>query len=252
MARPFLSVIIPAYNEASRLPLTLVDVDRHLSAQEFSYEIIVINDGSTDKTGEIVKRLAPLVTNLKLIESPDNQGKGAAVRMGMLAARGNWRLGIDADNSVSVVEFSKILPYLAPKDGADIAVASRYVKGTVMKPHLPLGRRMIEWTLNGWIRLLLRTNAKDFLIGFQCFSGEAAELLFPVSELRSWGYTAEMIALAEKTGFAVKEIPVFVSHKPGSHFLLRNYLQIFWQAIKVRLHLKKKVASLVKMRMSQA
>ena len=126
MAKPYLSIIIPAFNEAKRLPLTLVDVDKHLASQEFSYEILVVNDGSKDGTSEIARRFSTLVKNLKVIDLPENLGKGAAVRQGMMEAKGNWRLFMDADNSTSVNEFLKMMPYF--KEGYDVVIGSRAVR----------------------------------------------------------------------------------------------------------------------------
>ncbi len=132
MAKPFLSVIIPAYNEADRLPITLIDVDKHLSQQEYDYEIIVVNDGSKDQTAEVVGKFTNLINNLRIINNPDNRGKGAVVRQGMLAAKGNWRLFMDADNSTSVIEFNKMLPYL--KEGYEVLIGSRAVRGAKLQP----------------------------------------------------------------------------------------------------------------------
>src|SRR5688572_3986779 len=123
MARPFLSVVIPAYNEAQRLPLTLIDVDRHLSEQEYSYEIIVVVSHSTDHTVDMVKRFASFLPNVKYIALSENRGKGFAVKTGMLAAKGTYRLYMDADNSTAVVEFNKMLPYLTGgSDRFDVVV----------------------------------------------------------------------------------------------------------------------------------
>src|SRR3989344_9700115 len=115
MAHLYLSVIIPAYDEAERIPLTLVDIDRHLSKAEFSYEILVVNDGSKDKTAEIVKKMAKTIKNLKLADFPNNRGKGAVVRTGMLTAQGEVRLFTDADNSTSISHFFNMIPYLKSK-----------------------------------------------------------------------------------------------------------------------------------------
>src|SRR3989344_1142247 len=102
MAKPFLSIIIPAYNEAERLPPTLIDIDQKLSTAEYDYEILVVDDGSTDKTAAIVRNMAKGIRNLKLIDNDHNKGKGAAVRQGMLLAKGKIRLMADADNSTSI------------------------------------------------------------------------------------------------------------------------------------------------------
>src|SRR3989338_3527266 len=135
MSKPFLSVIIPAHNEASRLPLTLIDIDKHLDEQEYSYEIVVVNDGSTDHTAEIVRRFLPLIANLRLIDNEENKGKGAVVRQGMLESKGLWRLFMDADNSTSIVEFNKMIPYF--KSGYDVVIGSRGVKGSRKMPSQP-------------------------------------------------------------------------------------------------------------------
>src|SRR3990167_9312131 len=109
--KPYLSVIIPAYNEAKRLPLTLIDIDKKLSEANYSYEIIVVNDGSKDNTAEIVRRFSHLIKNLRLIDNKENHGKGWVVRQGMLEATGDIRLFMDADNSTKVDEITKFLPY---------------------------------------------------------------------------------------------------------------------------------------------
>src|SRR5205807_2008548 len=118
MIKPFLSVVIPAYNEAKRLSRTLLDLDRYLSQAEYSSEIILVDDGSTDGTGEIAQRFGHIIKSLHVISHTANKGKGAAVKTGMLAAKGNWRLFMDADNSTSIDQFQTMLPYM--KEGYDI------------------------------------------------------------------------------------------------------------------------------------
>ncbi len=240
VARPFLSVIIPAYNEANRLPLTLIDVDRHLSAQPYAYEILVIDDGSSDATAEIARRFSGVIKNLKLINNPENRGKGAAVKIGMLTAKGNWRLQMDADNSNPVPEFHKMMPYFTPEHGFDIVIASRGVKGSKIAPPMPLLRRICEWVLNLKIRLILNSKVKDFLLGFHCFSGESAEKIFSLVRLTSWSYAVESLVLGEKLGFKIKEIPIAASYDAGSRFRMGNYLQIIWETIKIWWWLKRK------------
>lgn len=118
MPKPFLSVIVPAYNECKNIPLTLIDIDYHLSKVEFSYEIIVVDDGSIDGTGEIVKNISRTIKNLHLVEYSENHGEGYAVRQGMLKAKGNCRFLADADNSVSINQFDSLLPLL--KEGYEV------------------------------------------------------------------------------------------------------------------------------------
>ncbi|OGY62814.1 MAG: hypothetical protein A2745_03415 [Candidatus Harrisonbacteria bacterium RIFCSPHIGHO2_01_FULL_44_13] len=242
MAKPFLSVIIPAYNEADRLPLTLIDVDRHLSEQEYSYEIIVVNDGSTDSTAEIARRFISLIPNLKLLDNPTNQGKGLAVKQGMLSAKGNWRLFMDADNSTSVVEFNKMMPYLSAGGGSiygkketyDVIIGSRSVRGARKRP----GPALIRWLLDKFnnlaIQLLLLRGVWDTQCGFKCFSEAAADRIFPLIKIDRWGFDIEALALAKVLGYKIKEMPIFWSESGYSHVRLSDHLQILWEAFKIR------------------
>jgi len=125
----FLSVIIPAYNEEKRIAKTLLAVDEYLKKQSYQYEILVVNDGSKDKTAEVVNDLSLQITNLKLVDNKENHGKGFVVRHGMLAAEGDIRLFMDADNSTSIDQVAKFLPYFS--QGYDVVVGSRRAIGSV-------------------------------------------------------------------------------------------------------------------------
>ena len=232
MARPYLSVIIPAYNEAKRLPLTLIDIDKHLETQEYSYEILVVNDGSTDSTAEIVNRFMPLVENLKLIDNKENKGKGAAVRQGMLCAKGTWRLFMDADNSTSVVEFNKMIPYF--KEGYEVVFGSRDVKGARMLPPQAFYKRILGDLGNLFIQAVLLRGIWDTQCGFKCFSDEAAEKVFNLTRIDKWGFDVEALALAKEFGYKIKEMPVFWVNDVRSHVKMTSYLQVLWEVVKVR------------------
>jgi len=232
MAKPYLSVIIPAYNEAKRLPLTLIDIDRHLESQEYSYEILVVNDGSTDATAEIVRRFMPLVENMRLIDNKENKGKGAAVKQGMLAARGTWRLFMDADNSTTIIEFNKMIPYF--KNNFEVVIGSRDVKGAKMMPPQPLYKRLLGDIGNLIIQILLLPGIWDTQCGFKCFSDEAAEKVFSLTRINRWGFDAEALALAKEQGYKIKEMPIFWVNDARSHVKLSSYLQVFWEVVKVR------------------
>ncbi|MCL5017185.1 MAG: glycosyltransferase family 2 protein [Patescibacteria group bacterium] len=232
MPKPFLSVVIPAYNEAKRLPLTLIDIDKHLDAQEYSYEIVVVNDGSTDDTAEIVSRFAPLINNLKLINNNENKGKGAVVRQGMLESKGLWRLFMDADNSTSIVEFNKMIPYF--KSGYEVVIGSRGVKGSRKMPHQPFYKEILGKLGNFIIRFFLIRGIKDTQCGFKCFSEEAAERIFSLTRIDRWGFDAEALALAKALHYKIKEIPVFWVNDARTHVKLRDYLQVLLETVKVR------------------
>jgi glycosyltransferase involved in cell wall biosynthesis len=232
MPKPFLSVIIPAYNEAKRLPLTLIDVDKHLDEQEYSYEILVINDGSTDETAEIVSRFMPLINNLRLIDNTENKGKGAVVRQGMLEAKGLWRLFMDADNSTSVVEFNKMISYF--KSGYDVVIGSRDVRGARMLPAQPIHKRLFGRLGNLIIQLFLTRGIWDTQCGFKCFSEDAAQRIFSLTKIDRWGFDAEALALAKALGYKTKEIPIFWVNDIRSHVRFSDYLQVLFETVKVR------------------
>lgn len=232
MAKPYLSVIIPAYNEAKRLPLTLIDVDKHLSEQEYSYEILIVNDGSTDATAEIIERFKPLIENLKIINLKENRGKGVAVREGMLAAKGNWRVFMDADNSTSIVEFNKMMPYL--DEGYEIVIGSRAVRGAKLSPPPLLHKKLAGKLGNLFIQSILLWGIWDTQCGFKCFSEEAARKIFSLSKINGWGFDVEVLALAKAMGYKIREMPVFWARDPRSHVRLSSYFQVLAETIKVK------------------
>lgn len=225
MAKPFVSVIIPAYNEASRLPLTLIDVDQYLTEQGHAHEIIVVNDGSIDSTGEVVKRFGTLMKQLKYVSQDANMGKSAAIRIGMLAAKGTWRLAMDADNSISIVELMKMLPAMK-RGAADVVVGVRRGKGSVSTG---------EALINAFGRMMLKIEAHDALAGFKCFRGDAAEKIFGLTKFNRWSGDFEVLALAKKLGYRVEEVGVSrIAPKRG--LPLGAYLQIIREVIRMRLH----------------
>ena len=232
MPKPFLSVIIPSYNEAKRLPLTLIDIDKHLDEQEYSYEIIVVNDGSTDHTAEIVRRFLPLINNLRLVDNEENKGKGAAVRQGMLEAKGLWRLFMDADNSTSVVEFNKMIPYF--KSGYEVVIGSRYVKGSRSIPPQSIFRRILGRIGNFIIQLFLLPGIHDSQCGFKCFSEDSARRIFSLIKIERWGFDAESLVVAKALSYKIKELPVFWVNSVVTQVKFRDYLQVLFETVKVR------------------
>jgi len=232
MPKPFLSVVIPAYNEAKRLPLTLIDIDKHLDEQEYSYEIVVVNDGSTDETAEIVRRFIPLISNLRLIDNEENKGKGAAVRCGMLEAKGLWRLFMDADNSTSIVEFNKMIPYF--KSGYEVVIGSRAVKGSRLVPAQPIYKSILGKLGNLIIQSFLLPGVWDSQCGFKCFSEDSAKRIFSLIKIDRWGFDAESLVIAKALDHKIKEIPVFWVNDLRTTVKLRDYLQVLFETVKVR------------------
>jgi len=249
MAKPYLSIIIPAYNEAERIPKTLLDMDRRLSSASYSYEIIVVNDGSKDNTAEVVTAMAKMVKNLELIDNKENKGKGGAVKQGILAASGNIRLFTDSDLSTSIDQFEKMMPFFQKKDDSasgsisvgggnyyDVVIGSRAIKGARLEPPEPLYRQFAGKGLNLIVQLLLLPGIWDTQCGFKAFTEEAAEKIFGISRITKWGFDVEALALAKRMGYRIKEIPVHWVDEPGStvHLsagfeFLRDIIVIRWR-----------------------
>ena len=229
--KPYLSVIIPAYNEAKRLPLTLIDIDKHLSQADFFYEIIVVNNGSKDATGEIAKRFSHLIKNLKVIDT-ENRGKGWAVKEGMLRARGEIRLFMDADNSTSIDQFSNMAPYI--KKNYDIVIGSRDVAGAKLVPPQPWHKRLSGNIGNLIIQILLLPGIWDTQCGFKAFTEEAALKIFSQLKIFRWGFDVEVLTLAKKMGYRVKEIPVTWVNDPFSHVKALAYIQVLIDVLKIK------------------
>lgn len=232
MAQPFLSVIIPAYNEAGRIPLTLVDVDKRLSGKDYSYEILVVNDGSSDNTAAVVNGLTKMIKNLKLIDNSENKGKGGVVRQGMLSARGQYRLFMDADNSTSVDHFDAMLPHF--KEGYDILICSRPMKGSKLEPAEPVYRQIPGKMGNLFIQVLLLPGMWDTQCGFKAFTAVAAERVFQLSKIAGWGFDVEILSLAKALGYRIKEIPVHWVNDARSHVGASAYLKVLMETVKIR------------------
>lgn len=235
MSQPYLSVIIPAYNEAERLPLTLIDVDKHLSRAEYSSEILVVNDGSSDKTAEVVRKMSGAIKNLKLIDNEENRGKGAVVRQGVRLAKGKIRLFADADNSTSVDQFEKMIPYF--REGYDVVIGSRAMRDSQLLPPQPFYRQILGKMGNIFIQVLLLPGIKDTQCGFKAFSDEAAEKVFALARIDGWGFDVEALSLAKNLGYRIKEVPVVWVNDVRSKIRASSYLKVLIETIKIRLWL---------------
>lgn len=238
MARPYLSIIIPAYNEAERIPTTLIDIDRRLAGVDYSYELLVVNDGSTDNTASVVKGMTKMVKELKLIDVATNGGKGAAVKEGMLRAEGKVRLFMDADNSTSVDQFEKMMPLL--KEGYGVVIGSRAVKGAELDPPEPFFRRLAGKGLNLFVQLLLLPGIRDTQCGFKAYTDEAAQRIFSASRVSGWGFDVETLALAHRMAYRIKEVPVRWVNDTRSHMRISGGLQFLGEVCTIRWRLWRK------------
>ncbi len=212
----YLSVIIPAYNEETRLPKTLEEIDKYLKKQNYDYEIMVVNDGSKDKTVEVAKSLMPEIKNLKVTGYEKNRGKGYAVRFGMLEAKGDYRLFTDADNSTSIDHLEKIWPEF--KKGFGIIIGSRDIKGAVLDPPQPWIRKLI---LGEGFKLYRKIilglwGIEDTQCGFKCFTKRVTKDIFPKCRIDRFAFDPEILVIAKKLGSKIKEIPVYWKNDPES------------------------------------
>ncbi|MEZ4404842.1 MAG: glycosyltransferase family 2 protein [Kofleriaceae bacterium] len=200
-----ISIIIPAYNEAARIAPTLTTTAAFLAAHPGTWEIVVVDDGSTDETLARCAELGERIPHLRVIPSRPNRGKGAAVRTGMLAARGRVRVMCDADGSMPATELPKLLG--AVVDGADLAIGSRYVAGAVVEPQ-PLYRRLWSRLCNLVIRRTLVPGVRDTQCGYKAFTAAAATDLFARGTIDGWAFDLEILALAMRRGYHVRECGV--------------------------------------------
>lgn len=205
----FLSIIIPAHNEERRLPDTLEQVFRYLGQQPFESEVIVVENGSTDQTFEVARRFAGRHANCLVLQS--EKGKGAAVRRGMIEARGEYRFMCDADLSMPVEEIVKFIPPAI--DQFDIAIASREAAGAV-RYNEPAYRHLGGRGINYIIQLLILPGLNDTQCGFKCLRAEVADDLFNRQTLNGWSFDIELLYLARRRGYRVCEIPIHWHHHP--------------------------------------
>lgn len=204
MSNPLLSIIIPAHNEESRLPRSLEQVFAFLEQQPYEAEVLVVENGSTDRTLEIARGYAPRHPNLRLIQT-QARGKGLAVRLGMLAATGDYRFMCDADLSMPIEEVNRFIPPQLPD--LDVAIGSREVKGA-RRYDEPLHRHLGGRFVNLLIRALILPSLQDTQCGFKCFRGAVAQDLFERQRQDGWSFDIELLYIAYRRGFRVIEIPV--------------------------------------------
>lgn len=211
---PDLSVVIPAYNEEDRLPGTLEAVAACLAARGGTWEIIVVDDGSIDRTAALARaKLAGLPG--RVLENGRNRGKGASIRRGMLAARGGLVLFADADNSTPIEQVDKLVSALE-RTGADIAIGSRAAPGATLERRQPIHREAMGRVFNLVVQALVLPGIHDTQCGFKLFTRRAARAVFPLQTRPGFSFDVEVLLLAKRMGFKIVEAPVRWIDSPGS------------------------------------
>lgn len=234
--QPYLSVVVPAYREAERIGNNLLEMDKFLSSKDFSYEIIVVTDGSPDNTAEIVRNYMGQIKNLRVIENPENHGKGYVVRQGLLESKGKYVVFLDADGSTSITHLEKFLPEL--ENGYDVIVGSRKIKGAFVQVHQPRYREIMGEGGNWLIRIVLGLwSFPDTQCGFKMLTGESAHEIAKRMVVDRFGFDFELIALAFALGYKVEQMPVRWMNEEGSTVTLtgpNGFIQVLIDLFKTK------------------
>jgi dolichyl-phosphate beta-glucosyltransferase len=230
-AHPLLSIVVPAYNEEARLPDSLRTIAAYVTGKDFGVEVIVVDNNSSDRTGAIIDQFAarfPFIHGL----FEGTQGKGAAVRTGMLAARGQYRFLCDADLSMPIDEVDKFLPPRAAD--FDIAIASREVPGAVRYDE-PWYRHTMGRVFNTIVRVLAVPHLQDTQCGFKMFRAEAANALFPLQTMDGWSFDVEILYAAQRRGYRIVEIPIHWYYKANTRIRpVRHSIEMFVEVLRIR------------------
>jgi glycosyltransferase involved in cell wall biosynthesis len=229
--KPFLSIIIPSYNEEARLPDSLKNITEFVAQKPYQVEVIVVDNNSRDRTPQIIAEFAaqyPFVRGL----TEDQQGKGVAVRTGMLVAKGEYRFICDADLSMPIEDVDKFLP--PQLDGYDIAIASREAPGAIRYDE-PRYRHLMGRVFNTIVRLFAVPDLQDTQCGFKMFRAEVAENLFPLQTMHGWSFDVEILYAARKWGYHVVEVPIHWYYKSNTRVHpIRDSYNMFVEVLKIR------------------
>lgn len=235
LAEPIaLSVVIPAYNESQRLPQSLTRIRAYLDTKPYQAEVIVVDDGSTDGTAEIVKTLIGTWPALRLVQGP-HRGKGGAVHAGVLAAEGDYVALADADLSMPIEEFDRFAPgLLGPYD---VAIGSREAPGAVRYDE-PAYRHLMGRVFNGLVRRLLLPSLQDTQCGFKYLRREVAVELCQAQTISGFGFDVELLSIARHRGYTIREVPIPWYYVPGSRVSpIRDTVRMVRDVLRVRANL---------------
>ena len=237
-----LSVIVPAYNEEKNLYKNIIKYNAYLKKQNYNYEIIIVNDGSTDNTSRETQKLKKQIKNLKIININVNQGKGAAVCQGLLAAQGDIRLFIDADNATSIEHVKKIWEPL--NSGSEIVIGSRNprdAKGAYQIKRQVLTKRILGIAGNRLVQILTVKGTYDTQCGFKAFTENAVNKIIPRVTISRWGFDAEILAIADIYGYKIAKIPVSWINSTESRVGIIGYFTSLLDLIRIKYNLIKKI-----------
>jgi len=229
---PEISIVIPSYNEELRLPVTLEKIAGYLPSLGGETEILVVDDGSKDRTAEVAESFRRIFPNLRVISNGVNRGKGFSVRHGMLEARGRAVLFTDADLSAPIEEAPKLLEVLKTYD---VAIGSRALDRSLITVHESHFREFAGIVFNTIVRLVLRLPFVDTQCGFKAFRRERCQIIFEQQRIERFGFDPELLYLARHHGLRTVEIPVRWGHSPATKVnMLRDSIQMFFDIFTIR------------------
>jgi glycosyltransferase involved in cell wall biosynthesis len=230
---PYYSIVIPAFNEKARIPATLEAVLHCIRDRQWKAEVIVVNDGSTDSTAQIVRDFARSAPEVRLMENPGNRGKGYSVRAGLLAAQGEVVMFTDSDLSSPIEEAALLFAAIA--EGADIAIGSRWLESNRQTQRQPLYRQFFGRCFNLVTRMVMNLPFADTQCGFKAFTRQAAQTVFQLQTIEGWGFDPEILFIAGKRGLIVKEVAVTWAHDERSRVsYLRDGLKMLRELASIR------------------
>lgn len=229
----FLSIVIPAYNEGLWIKQTIRRMAEYLAREPYRWEMVVVDDGSRDDTVERVKELDGWLSQVRLIRHDANQGKGAAVKSGLQAARGDAILFCDADGATPVEELEKLLPHL--HRGIALVTGSRRLEGSNVLVRQGLLRRILADGYQWLCRFLLGLPVADFTCGFKLLSREAAQIITQRMRIRRWSFDAEMFTIAKAHRLKTREVPIqWMNQRQSKVRLRRDLIGSFWELLRIR------------------
>ena len=209
-----LSVVIPVYNEQVRIGDSLTQVLRYLDTFPLSYEILIVDDGSTDLTMKVVAETCQGRSEIRTLHYKQNRGKGYAVRCGMMEGKGRYRLFCDADLSTPIEELERLVFLL--DQGYDLCIASRAVPESQVTVHQPIYRELMGKIYNRIVRLMLALPFSDTQCGFKCLKGDVADTVFPLLQVDRFGFDVELLYVARHLGYSIKEVGTKWRNSPAT------------------------------------